>query len=180
MKGVIFTEFANMIDEKFSPELMEAILDDVDIPSGGAYTTVGDYDHGEILALVSALSRRTETDVPALVRAFGFYLFSKLGQAHPEYIKDVPDAFAFLEKVHDHIHVEVKKLYPNAKVPDVLCERISDGEMVIKYSSDRPFADVAEGLIAGCIEYFGAGAVLRRTAGAEDGTSAEFQLKRAA
>ena len=180
MKGVIFTKFIEMVDGHFSPEMTEQIIEDAQPPSGGAYTAVGVYDHSEILGLVTALSQRTGAEAGDLVRAFGHYLFRALGDVHPEYIEGVGSSFDMLEKVHDHIHVEVRKLYPDAELPSVICERRDDNTLVVNYSSPRPFAAVAEGLIAGCIDFFGDPVTVKRTQASDDGCSAVFELTRAA
>ena len=51
MKGVIFTEFLGMVADRFSEDMVDDIIEASDLPSGGAYTAVGIYDHGEIVAL---------------------------------------------------------------------------------------------------------------------------------
>lgn len=179
MKGIIFSNFIEMIDKTFSPEITEKLIDEVKPASGAAYTTVGSYDHQEIIDLVVGLSELTGEEVPTLVRAFGTYLFSSLGKAHPEYVSDAKDTFDLLQRVHEHIHVEVRKLYPDAELPTIAC-RVNDNTLTLDYRSERPFADVAEGLIAGCIEHFNDPIALERTEDSGDGTSAQFVLKRAA
>jgi Haem-NO-binding len=57
MKGVVFTEFIEMVEDRFSPEMADRIIERAKLPSGGAYTTVGTYDHGEMIQLV-LLSQR--------------------------------------------------------------------------------------------------------------------------
>jgi len=59
MKGIVFTEFLEMVEAKFSPEMTDRIITESKVPSGGAYSAVGTYDHEEIVALVQALSRAT-------------------------------------------------------------------------------------------------------------------------
>lgn len=59
MKGIVFTEFIEMVENRFSADMMDDILDAANTASGGAYTAVGTYDHGEMVALVSALSAHT-------------------------------------------------------------------------------------------------------------------------
>lgn len=179
MKGVIFTNFLKMVDEQFSPDITEEIITRADLVSGGAYTTVGAYDHQEILSLVTALSEITSVDSSALVRAFGKYLFGALSTAHPEYIQDINASFDLLEKVQDHIHVEVRKLYPNAELPKIECES-TENELTVHYQSERPFAAVAEGLIEGCIEHFEDDIVVERQIFSDDGRHAVFRLTRAA
>ena len=58
MKGLVFREFANMVEREFGQDAFDDLVDECDLPSGGAYTTVGDYDHQEMLDLVTALVRK--------------------------------------------------------------------------------------------------------------------------
>lgn len=45
MKGIVFTEFVDMVEAQFSADMVDDILDDAAPASGGAYTAVGTYDH---------------------------------------------------------------------------------------------------------------------------------------
>ena len=54
MKGIVFTEFLEMVEDRFSLDMVDDLIDDCDLPSGGVYTAVGTYSHEEIVALVSA------------------------------------------------------------------------------------------------------------------------------
>ena len=45
MKGIVFTEFLEMVEDKFSADMVDDIIDDCDLASGGAYTAVGTYPH---------------------------------------------------------------------------------------------------------------------------------------
>jgi hypothetical protein len=62
---------------KFSPELADTIVDGAELPSGGAYTTVGTYDHSEMIKLVSCLSKETGISTAELMRSFGIYMFER-------------------------------------------------------------------------------------------------------
>jgi hypothetical protein len=49
----------------------------------------------------------------------------------------------------------------------------------LEYRSARPFADLAEGLIRGAIDYFAEPVSLQREdAGSQDGTAATFVLRK--
>ena len=50
--------------------------------------------------------------------------------------------------------MEVRKLYPDAQLPQFDCTRSADGLQML-YSSPRHFGDLAEGLIRGAIAHFG-------------------------
>lgn len=155
MKGIVFCEFLDMVDDVFSPEMTETLIDSCDLASGGAYTAVGTYDHDEIITLVAALSRETGAPVPELVKSFGSHLFGRFVELYPDFFEGVEDVYDFLESVDAKIHVDVKKLYPEAELPSIDCERIDDTRFALLYESGRAMGDLAEGLIASAISHFG-------------------------
>jgi len=176
MKGIVFTEFLAMVDDRFSPAMVERILDGATLSSGGAYTAVGTYDYREILELVGRLSRETDLAPSDLVRAFGEHLFGRFVVGYPQFFTDVDDAFTFLQRIDGYIHIEVRKLYPDAELPRFECDLSQPGRMVLTYRSSRPFADLAEGLILGCVNHFGEALDITREDMAPDGTAARFLL----
>ena len=166
MKGIVFTEFLEMVEDKFGSETADDIIESANLPSGGAYTSVGTYHHEEILSLVSRLSVVSSIEVPTLVKAFGQFLFKRLFDrfiaGNPEFPDRVKTTFDFLESVESHIHVEVNKLYPDAELPNFDCRRIPPNQFEMVYRSKRPFGDLAEGLILACIQHFGESISLHR------------------
>jgi hypothetical protein len=155
VKGVIFAEFLEMVEDRFSPEIVDRIIEASDLPSGGAYTSIGTYDHAEMVELVTQLSVATGTAVPVLVHTFGKYLFGRFVVLYPQLFEGVESAYSLLEKVDGTIHVEVRKLYPDAELPRFECDTSETGQLTMIYLSPRCFADLAAGLIEGCIEHFG-------------------------
>ena len=154
MKGIVFTEFLEMVEDHFSIDMVDNLIDDCDLPSGGAYTAVGTYSHEEIVALVSALSQRTAIPVPQLLKVFGEHLFGQFAKNYSLFFVNVSNALDFLHGIEDVIHAEVKKLYPDAQLPRFITEEYSNQKLVLVYQSNRHFEDLAEGLIIGCIKYF--------------------------
>jgi hypothetical protein len=154
MKGIVFREFLEMVEEAFGMDVADRIIEESELPSGGAYTSVATYDHHEILTLVGKLHEQTQVPVPDLVRAFGRHLFHRFVALYPGFFVGVPSAFALLQRIDGIIHVEVRKLYPDAELPVFDCEPLGSDRLVMTYRSRRPFADLAEGLIQGCIEYY--------------------------
>ena len=164
MKGVVFTEFLGMVESRFSPDMVDDIIDDARLPHGGAYTAVGTYPHEEIVVMVVALSKRTGIAVPDLIRAFGQHLFGRFVQAYPSFFAQASDTFRFLSGIEDIIHAEVLKLYPDAELPRFVVERHDERQLVLTYQSPRHFEDLAEGLMQGCIAHFGQDVRLERNA----------------
>ncbi|MBI3839001.1 MAG: heme NO-binding domain-containing protein [Planctomycetia bacterium] len=155
MKGIVYTEFLEMVESNFSLDLVEQIIDCSDLPSGAIYTTVGTYDYHELLQLVAQMSEATNIAVPDLVRAFGQHLFARFVILFPDFFAEVSSAFEFLQNVDKYIHVEVRKLYPDAELPHFETRLLSRDTLEMIYRSERPFADLAEGLIRGCVAHFG-------------------------
>ncbi len=79
--------------------------------------------------------------------------------------------------VESYVHVEVRKLYPDAELPYFECEAPDEKHMVMTYRSTRPLADLAEGLIAGCAAHFGETIdIAREDLPGERGTHVRFTL----
>lgn len=181
MKGVVFTEFLDMVEDRFSADMVDDIIDDADLPSGGAYTAIGTYPHEEIVALVVALSGRSGIAVPDLLKVYGEHLFGIFVKGYPGFFAGVSDAFEFLAGIEDIIHAEVRKLYPDAELPRFDVECCEHGrQLTLIYDSRRHFEDLAEGLMRGCIAHFGGDIDIHREAlGDGDARKERFILTRA-
>jgi hypothetical protein len=155
MKGIIFTEFVEMVESRYSPQLLDRILQAAHLPSGGAYTAVGTYDHAEMWSLVVELSKVTEVRMPDLLQAFGEHLLGRFTVGHAHFFKNYRTTFDFLESLDSIIHKEVRKLYPDAELPRFEVGERTAQRMVLLYQSSRHFADLAEGLIRGCAKHYG-------------------------
>ena len=176
MKGVVFTEFLDMVGAKFSPDMADDIIEDAKPASGGAYTAVGTYDHGEMVAMVVALSRRSNIPVPQLLHAFGQHLFGRFVELYPGFFTGIASALDFLERIENVIHVEVLKLYPDAELPKFEIRREDADSMIMVYRSPRGMGDLAAGLIDGCIAHYGQPVSIDRTTTHDGGEV--FSLRR--
>jgi hypothetical protein len=143
------------METKFGPDLAEQVIMDANLPSGGAYTSVGTYSHDEIVALVVTLSKKTGLEIPDLIQAFGTHLLRRFTVLFPSFFSELPEVTAFLAKVDDYIHGEVLKLYPDATLPQLDTSFRDNGDLELLYKSDRMMGDLAEGLIVGAIDHFG-------------------------
>ena len=162
MKGVVFTELLEMVEARFSLAVVDTIITRSAPASGAHYTSVGTYPSEELVALVRELSALTEVPVPTLLTEFGAHLLRRFAKGHPQFFESAPSAFALLSSVEDYIHVEVRKLYADAELPQILCEPLGPDRLVLTYRSPRCFADLAEGLIRETLEHYGERARLER------------------
>jgi hypothetical protein len=177
MKGIVFTEFLDMVEERYSAELVDRIIEAAQLPSGGAYTAVGTYDHGEIWSLVCELSKVIDVPVPELFRAYGEHLFTRFTVSYPHCLGSAKSAFDVLQRLDSVIHREVRRLYPDAELPRFEIVEHSPSRMVLVYESVRHFGDLAEGLIRACGRHFGENLSLaRETLPAEGRSRVRFTL----
>ncbi|QEG23025.1 heme NO-binding domain-containing protein [Mariniblastus fucicola] len=179
MKGVIFTEFLGFIEDQFGLAMADQLITETNPESGGSYTSVGTYDAGELVAMVVKLGEKTGSPVPDLVKAFGSHLFSHFVDAHSATLGDVKTTEELLSQVENRIHVEVRKLFPDAELPTIGFLKIDEKTSEVVYQSKRPFADLAEGLIAAAIEHFDDPIEMtREDLPPGDGSHAKFLMRR--
>ena len=162
MKGVVFTEFMELVEQAFSIDVLDKIIARSELPSGGVYTAIGTYPASEMVRLVTELSRETGVPVPALLSTFGRHLTKTFSTRYNAFFAQAGGTLSLLQRVEGLIHVEVRKLYPDAELPTFETELTADG-LVMVYRSSRRMADLAEGLMHGTAEYFGERIAIERT-----------------
>jgi len=153
MKGIVFTSFNDMVEEKFGLETWDKLINKVNPESQGIYTAGGTYKDAELIAYVNELAELTKIGQPELIEAFGLYLFPVLASKYPNFLQQ-PSLKEFLKSIDKVIHVEVNKLYPEASLPTMTYEDPSPNELVILYRSPRKLCSLAIGLMRGAAEHF--------------------------
>ena len=178
MKGIVFTEFLDMVESKWGYGMVDDIIEASNLTSNGIYTSIGTYHHSEIVQLLSNLSDKTNTDASVLLKAFGEYLFDTFLKTYPSFFDNEENVFGFLKSIDSHIHVEVLKLYPDATLPKFETEERDDGSLIMTYKSERKMAALAEGLIEKAIEYYNQPHSIDKKLIVEDGSQVEFVIKK--
>jgi len=154
MKGIIYAELLGFLDEKGGPSFTEQVLAGAELPHGGAFSRVSLYPWEQAVQVVTSASRISGADANGLCEEFGRFLFGRFTVLYTEIVNRYPTAEGMLDHVENHIHEEVKVLYPDAVPPTVSSHKEGDG-FVVEYKSHRPFAFIAFGLVQGCMEHFG-------------------------
>ena len=147
MKGIIFNVAEKAVVERLGGEAWEDLLDDAGVD--GDYTALGTYPDDELVALVVAAAERTGHDPADVQRLIGRHALAHLVLSIEEFVDRDVHVFEFLSSIHTIIHVEVKKLDPNSKPPDIEPNRVSEDELQLTYRSERGLSPLAEGLILG-------------------------------
>ena len=176
MKGIVFTEFLEMAENRFSTQTIKQLIEQADLPSKGIYTSVGTYDYHEMVTLVTHLSGLVGNSVPDLLKEFGRYLLKRFAAKFPHFFEGISSTLDFLPRVESFVHLEVKKLYPDAELPTFSCVLPKPGQLEMTYRSTRNLPDLAEGLILGCAEYFGESLAIEKTEVAENPPAVLFAI----
>lgn len=153
MKGIIFNLLEQVVTESHSEDEWDALLDDADL--GGAYTSLGNYDDEELVALLTAATDRWDQPLDDVLRWFGRTAMPILASDYPTFFEGHETLASFLATINDVVHAEVTKLYPDAVVPVFGFEEGSAGEVRLVYTSARHLCPLAEGFIAGAADRFG-------------------------
>jgi len=152
MKGIVFTLLADMVEEVYGLEAWDAILDSTG--HDGIYVSTETYPDQEMFDLVGAAQELSGVPAAELLKAFGKFSFPKFRDQNPEFCQPGMTLKEFLLTVDRVIHVEVRKLHPDASLPRFTYDDESDKELTMYYSSPRKLCMLAEGLIAGAAEHF--------------------------
>jgi hypothetical protein len=152
MKGVVF----NLLEQVVSEEAGESAWENAILEAGvdGAYTSLGNYSHEELQALVGSLAPQLGMAPDETIVWFGRKALPKLAVAYPQLFEPHGRALSFLETLNDIIHPEVRKLYPGADVPVFDYRLVESDRMLMGYQSRRGLCFFGEGLIQGAAEYF--------------------------
>jgi hypothetical protein len=116
MKGIIFNLVEEVVTEQHGPDTWDALLDAAGLD--GSYTSLGNYPDGDLFALVGAASTALGIEAGAVVRSLGEGAIPLLADRFPEFFKPHDNTTSFLLTLNDIIHAEVRKLYPDADLPE--------------------------------------------------------------
>lgn len=154
MKGIIFTEFLDLVEEKFGLEMVDKIIEQSNLDSGGIYTSVGTYEFSEMLQLISNLSANTDISVDDLLMVYSEHLFAVLVKSHTDLVSHYESPMDLLASIENHIHVEVQKIYPDAQLPSFELEERTESSLVLIYKSDKALYVLGKGLMIETFKLF--------------------------
>ena len=179
MKGVVFTEFYDFVETHHSPLMLQEIINQANLKTDGSYTATGTYPSCEMGSLVMAASAKLGADVSDLLKLFGQHLLCHFARQYPQYFDEADNSFELLESVENHIHKDVRKLYPDAELPSFEMLENTPEYFEMIYQSARGLGDLCEGLIAGCMEYYGeSGTIAQEKLSTDPVTRIRFTIRK--
>lgn|SRR5262245_31797900 len=174
MRGEILNEFLEFAADRFGSEAAGALTTCTGEPR---YEGARHYELAQLEDLVDQLATAQGESRRAVLANFGVHLFRYFAALYPTFLDEAESAIALLASIDGYVHGELKKLYPDAEFPAFECRSVAPGGLEMTYRSARPLADLAEGLIRGCIEHFGDPVrLVREDLPGTPGTAARFVL----
>jgi hypothetical protein len=174
MKGIVFTEFLDLVEDKFGLETVDEIIEKSDLKTGGVYTSVGTYAFTEMLQLLQNLSDKTKITIDDLLLIYGEHFFSVLEKSYPALIAAYKDPIEMISSIENHIHVEVRKIYPEAELPTFEVIEKKKDSLVMIYRSSRAMHYFGLGLMNKTFEHFNSAASIALEKIKENGTEVKF------
>lgn len=154
MKGIVFTEFLVLIEKRYGLEIVEEIIEKSNLPSGGAYTSVGTYDFSEMVSLLTHLGDKTNLSRDELLLMFGKHFFEVLKNSYSNLFLLYKDPIELLASIESHIHVEVRKIYLDAELPTFCIVEKTASKLVLDYRSSRAMYAFGLGLMKSTFEHY--------------------------
>lgn len=178
MKGIVFTEFLDLVEDKFGLEMVDNIINSSTLESEGIYTSVGTYAFSEMLQLLQHLSTNTGISIDDLLLVYAEHFFSVLETSYPGLFATYKDPIDMISSIENHIHVEVRKIYPDAELPTFEVVEKTENSLVMIYTSSRAMHHFGLGLMNKTFEHFNSSATIVLEKIKEDGTEVRFLINK--
>ena len=178
MKGIVFTEFLELVEQKFGLEMVDRIISSSELESDGIYTSVGTYSFSEMLQLLQHLSENTGISIDNLLLVYAEHFFGVIEKSYPGLLATYKDPIEMISSIENHIHVEVRKIYPDAELPTFEVIEKTKNHLVLDYTSSRAMHHFGLGLMNKTFEHFNATATIELEKIKEDGTQVRFVINR--
>lgn len=177
MKGIVFTEFLELVEQKFGLEMVDKIITQSNLESKGVYTAIGTYEFSEMLQLLENLKSNTGIEINELLKIYGEHFFSVLVNNYEQLISGYSTPIELLASIEKHIHVEVRKIYPDAQLPTFEVLSVEDKFLEMIYKSSAAMHHFGLGLMNKTFEYFNKKATIKLEMIKADGTEVRFLIE---
>ena len=174
MKGIVFTEFLDLVEERFGLEMVDAIISQSKLESEGVYTSIGTYSFSELLQLLQNLQTKTGISIDNLLLIYGEHFFSVIETNYKDLLSSYNDPIEMLASIENHIHVEVRKIYNDAELPTFIIKEKTKKTLILIYKYSRSMHHFGLGLMNKTFEHFNFKATIVLEKIKKDGTEVKF------
>lgn len=139
MKGLLFTELLEMIEEEYGYNTANAVVLNAKLHSKGIYTSAKVYHRNEMAVLFEQLQRQTKLPFETLAKAFGRHLCKRVLISYPQQMPYFYRIFSSITK----------------KGSLALFENFKDDNrtLTVVYDPAQKLTCVTEGIVQGYLEH---------------------------
>ncbi|MBN2027139.1 MAG: heme NO-binding domain-containing protein [Actinobacteria bacterium] len=155
MKGVIMACLAQLVNEKFGEDSMEAIMKKSGFDTSKRFMATEDVPEDKAMGMLETTCEVLDISLEQAADAFGEYWVNEYApKIYGIYYKNVDNAMDFLLMM-DEVHVKSTRNIENARPPRFEYAWQDDRTLIMTYKSPRGLIDICVGLIKGVGKYFG-------------------------
>jgi hypothetical protein len=154
VKGLYFQELLEMMQDRFSEDIKNQVINASQLEKGKSFTSEGDFDPALFVRMVANFGHIIHLPYSATMRAYGRHLNKSLIRKYPALFKSNPDTFTFLKTFIENAVADLNSKNTGIQIPKLTFTTPEKNQLIIKYESDLPFADVAEGMILSTIDHY--------------------------
>ncbi len=163
MKGIIFNLLEQFISENWGDKVYEEILNECSLETKGPFVGPEGYPDSDLMAIVSKGVEKSGVALPELLRKFGRFCFPIMAEKFPDFVTPYKHPRDFLKAADSIIHLEIKKLWEDAKPPGFVFREPDSDRLIMEYRSERKLCKFMEGLIEGIGDYYNTPIQYRQT-----------------
>jgi hypothetical protein len=188
MKGIIFTEFLDLVEEKFGLEMVDQIICQSRLESEGVYTSIGTYSISEFLQLLHHLSKNKSISLINLLTVYAAQIFSAMDRIHPDILSSYKNPIEMIASMNYHIEIifntknatplEVLKAKSYSPLPHFTIKEKTENLLIINYKSNRGMQYFWLGLMHEMFKHFNETATIVLEKIKEDGTEIQFTINK--
>jgi hypothetical protein len=162
MHGIILTELQKFVTQHHGGEAWTEILNRAGLRNS-IYLPSTTYPDSDVVAIVGAASQMTGMPAAQLLEAFGEALVPGLIHTYGRLVKHGWKTLDLIEHTEGTMHTVVRRQNPGAEPPRLRCRRVSAGEVIITYTSERKLCAVAKGIVRGIASHFQQRIIIRES-----------------
>jgi hypothetical protein len=155
MKGYIFTEFLEMVEDRYGFVLMDRIILNANLESDGVYTSVGSYPQKELIELMKQLSIEIKEDIKTIMMYTGERIYNTSLNTFNKKLLLLEMNFPFIERLKNYLTNECRSIFNNDEILNV--KFTSEENSLIAHFEFKEVETslLMEGIIKGCISVMG-------------------------
>ena len=156
MKGEIFNILEGYVIENWGVKAFEKLYATVhdQLITKEPFVGPGTYPDQDFLIIVEEALELTGMEAKKMHHDLGAFALPLLLEKGASLVAEFKHPKELLLAVHDVIHIEVKKIYTDAKPPNFYYEDPAPDQLIMIYDSKRNLFDFFEGLIDGVARHF--------------------------